>query len=100
MHDNAILDMPTLPIEQEIQPRPCPRPRYQIPAPMLDETDTVTDSREDDGPQLQVRGAPTVSEMRGEARTVVERKNGAENGCHYPRRSNHTNLYFKQGIDA
>ena len=71
-----------------------------MPAPILDETDTVTDSREDDRPQLQVRGAPTTSEMRGEAGTVVESENGAENGRRYPRRSNRTNLHFREGIDT
>ncbi|KAM6499488.1 hypothetical protein JOM56_004996 [Amanita muscaria] len=105
-YDNAVVDIPTAPAKQGgqvVQPRPCPRPKYRtirMPAPILDEVDAVADPGDIGGPQSQIGGAPTANETRGEAGTVMESGNGAENGCRYPRRSNRTKPQFKQGIDT
>ncbi|KAM6500228.1 hypothetical protein JOM56_003242 [Amanita muscaria] len=105
-YDNAVVDIPTAPAKQGgqvVQPRPCPRPKYRtirMPAPILDEVAAVADPGDIGGPQSQIGGAPTANETRGEAGTVMESGNGAENGCRYPRRSNRTKPQFKQGIDT
>ena len=50
MVKNAVVDTPIPPIEQEVQPRPCPRPKHWMLAPLLNKADAVTGSRDDDGP--------------------------------------------------
>jgi len=99
-HDNGVIGIPTPPIEQVIQPRPCPRPMYQMPVPIPNKADVVTGPGDSGGAQSQIGGAPVVFEMRGDAGTVIEGANGAENECHYPRRSNCTNPCFRKEIDG
>ena len=83
MHDSGVIGIPTPLIEQAIQPRPCPRPMYRMLVPIPNEADVVTGPGDSSGAQSQIGGAPVVFEMRGDAGTVIEGANGAENEFHY-----------------
>jgi len=50
MQDDAAVGILIPPVEQEIQPRPGPRPKYRILAPIPNESDTIAGPGDNDGP--------------------------------------------------
>jgi hypothetical protein len=83
MQDDAVVGMPTPPVEQRIRPRR----KYRIPAPMPNEADMMGGPWNNGGPQSQIGGALAVYEAKVEVRTDMEGENEAQNVVIQPYRS-------------
>ena len=69
-------------------------------ASAVDVNEAESDQTDNDGVQSQIGSVPVIAGMADGAGTAVEGRNAVENEHRYPRRSNHTNVHFTQGIDA
>jgi hypothetical protein len=103
MHEDGAVDGPHLPApltEQNLPPRPRPRPRYCMPEAVVGIAGEAEQPGGLNAPQLQIGGVAIEYGVRDEPVGVAEGENAMESGHRYPRRSNRSNPHFTREMDG